>query len=160
MSDFEKQLFSEKLRRKMINIAMSKTKDIHDAEDLVQNTYLKAIEKKEQFKGDLVDPWVITILKNRFLDDLRKKREVTGGGITDDLPELSVPGYEEDILYERDAGMCLDKLSDDEREIIDLHQNSSYKEISKDLGINAGTLRQRKLRAQEKFIECMEFDNE
>ena len=141
----------------MMNIAMSKTKNIDNAEDLIQKSYLRAFEKQKQFTGNLIDPWIITILKNIFLDDIRKRSEET---TTDELPELSVLGYEEDVLLERDKDMCLDKLSDQEREIIDLHQIVSYKDISNDLGIETGTLRQRLLRAKEKFIECMGFNNE
>ena len=157
MPSFETQLLSSTLRKKMMNIAMSKTKNIDNAEDLIQKSYLRAFEKQKQFTGNLIDPWIITILKNIFLDDIRKRSEET---ITDELPEPSVLGYEEDVLLERDKDMCLDKLSDQEREIIDLHQIVSYKDISNDLGIETGTLRQRLLRAKEKFIECMGFNNE
>jgi len=157
MPSFETQLLSSTLRKKMMNIAMSKTKNIDNAEDLIQKSYLRAFEKQKQFTGNLIDPWIITILKNIFLDDIRKRSEET---TTDELPELSVLGYEEDVLLERDKDMCLDKLSDQEREIIDLHQIVSYKDISNDLGIETGTLRQRLLRAKEKFIECMGFNNE
>tara|TARA_B100000767_G_scaffold272998_1_gene302013 strand:+ start:219 stop:701 length:483 start_codon:yes stop_codon:yes gene_type:complete len=160
MHGFEAQLLSASLRKKMMNIAMSKTNyNIDDSEDLIQKTYLKAFEKQDQFRGDIVDPWVITILKNIFIDGVRKKRPIIMPN-PDDMPEPSTPGYDEDILLERDRDMCLGQLSDDEREIIDLIQESSYKEISRDLNIDAGTLRQRKLRAQEKFIKCMGFDNE
>ena len=157
MPSFETQLLSSTLRKKMMNIAMSKTKNIDNAEDLIQKSYLRAFEKQKQFTGNLIDPWIITILKNIFLDDIRKRSEET---ITDELPEPSVLGYEEDVLLERDKDICLDKLSDQEREIIDLHQIVSYKDISNDLGIETGTLRQRLLRAKEKFIECMGFNNE
>ena len=180
MPSFETQLLSASLRRKMMNIAMSKTKNIDNAEDLVQNTYLKAFENRKKFTGNKLDPWVITILKNLFIDSTRRgtfttkeasrdfnnkikietirvKREHLFG---DDNPEAAIQDESETMLLKRDENMCLDKLSDNEREIIDLHQNSTYQEISEDLGIDAGTLRQRKLRAQEKFIECMGFNNE
>jgi RNA polymerase sigma factor (sigma-70 family) len=160
MHGFEAQLLSASLRKKMMNIAMSKTNyNIDDSEDLIQKTYLKAFEKQDQFRGDLVDPWVITILKNTFIDGVRKKGPITVSN-PDDMPEPSTPGYDEDILLERDRDMCLGQLSDDEREIIDLHQVNSYIEISKDLNIEPGTLRQRLLRAKEKFMQCMGFNNE
>ena len=73
MQQFESMLFSESLKIKMINLAMSKTFNKFDAEDLVQQTYLKALEKQNQFTGENIDPWVITILKNLFIDSRRKK---------------------------------------------------------------------------------------
>ena len=75
MSNFESILFSDSLKMKMINLAMSKTFNKFDAEDLVQQTYLKALERQDQFRGDNLDPWVITILKNIFIDSTRKKKE-------------------------------------------------------------------------------------
>ena len=64
MSTFEEMLFSDSLKIKMINVAKSRTFNEADAFDLIQNSYLKAIERKDQFEGDNIDPWVITILKN------------------------------------------------------------------------------------------------
>ena len=86
MSNFESMLFSDSLKMKMINLAMSKTFNKFDAEDLVQQTYLKALERQDQFKGDNIDPWVITILKNLFIDSTRKKKEDLLG---DDTPDIS-----------------------------------------------------------------------
>ena len=63
-------------------------------------------------------------------------------------------------MLERDKDYCMDTLTDDEQTIISLNQVSSYAEISKDLGIEQGTLRQRLRRAKEKFMECMGFNNE
>jgi RNA polymerase sigma-70 factor, ECF subfamily len=154
MSNFESMLFTDSLKMKMINLAMSKTFNKHDAEDLVQQTYLKALERQNQFKGINIDPWVITILKNLFIDSTRKKKEDLLG---DDTPELSVSDESDTVLLERDKAKCLKGLSEKERDIIALKQTSSYQEISEDLGIKSGTLRQIFSRAQEKFILCMGF---
>ena len=154
MSNFESMLFSDSLKMKMINLAMSKTFNKFDAEDLVQQSYLKALERQDQFKGDNIDPWVITILKNLFIDSTRKKREDLLG---DDIPELSVSDESDTVLLERDKAKCLKGLSEKERDIISLKQTSSYQEISEDLGIKSGTLRQIFSRAQEKFMLCMGF---
>jgi RNA polymerase sigma-70 factor (ECF subfamily) len=154
MSNFESMLFSDSLKMKMINLAMSKTFNKFDAEDLVQQSYLKALERQDQFKGDNIDPWVITILKNLFIDSTRKKKEDLLG---DDTPELFVSDESDTVLLERDKAKCLKGLSEKERDIISLKQTSSYQEISEDLGIKSGTLRQIFSRAQEKFMLCMGF---
>ena len=148
MSNFESMLFADLLRTKMMNIAMSKTFNQYDAEDLVQQTYLKALERQHQFKGNNVDPWVITILKNLFIDSTRKKKEVLLG---DDIPEISSNDDPSSILVERDKNKCLKGLSISERELIALKETNSYE----DLNINTGTLRQQLSRAKEKFIKCM-----
>ena len=157
MSNFESMLFSDSLKMKMINLAMSKTFNKFDAEDLVQQTYLKALERQDQFKGSNIDPWVITILKNIFIDSTRKKKEDLLG---DDTPELSSNDESSTILLERDKDKCLKSLSEKEIEIIALKQTSSYDEIAEDLNIKTGTLRQIFSRAKEKFMRCMGFFNE
>ena len=43
-----------------------------DADDLVQKALLKAFEKQESFKGGNLTGWVVTIMKNLFIDDIRK----------------------------------------------------------------------------------------
>ena len=154
MSNFESMLFTDSLKMKMINLAMSKTFNKHDAEDLVQQTYLKALERQNQFKGINIDPWVITILKNLFIDSTRKKKEDLLG---EDTPELSSEDESSAVLLERDKDKCLKGLSEKEREIIALKQTNSYVEIAEDLNIKTGTLRQMFSRAKEKFMQCMGF---
>ena len=157
MSNFESMLFSDSLKMKMINLAMSKTFNKFDAEDLVQQTYLKALERQDQFKGDNIHPWVITILKNLFIDSTRKKKENLLG---DDTPDLSTGDESSSVLLERDKDKCLKGLSEKEREIIALKQTNSYDEIAEDLDIKTGTLRQMFSRAKEKFMRCMGFFDE
>ena len=157
MSNFESMLFSDSLKMKLINLAMSKTFNKFDAEDLVQQTYLKALERQDQFKGDNIDPWVITILKNLFIDSIRKKKEDLLG---DDTPDLSTGDESSSVLLERDKDKCLKGLSEKEREIIALKQTNSYDEIAEDLDIKTGTLRQMFSRAKEKFMRCMGFFDE
>ena len=154
MSNFESMLFSDLLKMKMINLAMSKTFNKFDAEDLVQQTYLKALERQNQFKGDNIDPWVITILKNLFIDSTRKKKEDLLG---DSTPDLSIDDESSSVLLERDKDKCLERLSLNEREVIALKQTDSYDEIADTLDMKTGTVRQIMSRAKEKFMRCMGF---
>ena len=154
MSEFETLLFNEGLKIKLINIAMSKTFNKDDAFDLIQNTYLRALRNQDKFDGSSIDAWVVTILKNLFIDSTRKKKEELLG---DDMPELASDDSAEEAIIERDKEKCLKGLSQTEREIIALKQTSSYEEISENLGIKAGTLRQMFSRAKERFMKCMGF---
>lgn len=157
MTNFESMLLSEGLRVKLMNIAMSKTFNRFDADELIQTTYLKAIERQDQFSGDNIDPWIVTILKNTFVDSTRKKRPDLPG---DDLPELAEEGDQQAALLERDKDLCLKKLDETEREVIAMKQTMSYDEISDVLKIKSGSLRVKLLRAREKFRICMGFDND
>ena len=181
LSEYQRALLSESLQSKMINMAMLLSKSNEAvSKDLIQQTYLKAIQNQHQFKGGNIDKWVITILKNLFTDSTRKgtftvketsrdfnnkkivetkkiKRINTYG---DDVPEASVVDESEAVVLERDKDMCLEKLSVNEREIIALKQTDSYNEIADTLDMKAGTVRQIMFRAKEKFMLCMGFINE
>lgn len=181
LSEYQRALLSESLQSKMINMAMLLSKSNEAvSKDLIQQTYLKAIQNQHQFKGGNIDKWVITILKNLFTDSTRKgtftvketsrdfnnkkivetkkiKRINTYG---DDVPEASVVDESDAVVLERDKDMCLEKLSVNEREIIALKQTDSYDEIADTLNIKVGTIRQIMFRAKEKFMRCMGFINE
>ena len=183
LSHFEQMLFSKSLKVKLMNIAMLRTnKNEAEALDLIQNTYLKALESQDSFKGEEIDGWVVTILKNQFIDNTRKgtfkvkqlSRDFEGKkvveeirvkrehalGVGSDLPEKEIMDESDSLLLERDAQKCLEQLSDKEKELLALKQSSSYDEISTDLNIKSGTLRQMFVRAKERFMKCMGFINE
>ncbi|MDC1491349.1 sigma-70 family RNA polymerase sigma factor [Gammaproteobacteria bacterium] len=181
LSEYEKFLLSESLQSKMINMAMLLTKSNEAfSKDLIQQTYLKAIQNKHQFKGDNIDKWVITILKNLFTDSTRKgtfsvketSRDFNNKKIVeikkvkrinsygDDVPEAIVLDESDSVVLERDKDMCLEKLSVNEREIISLKQTDSYDDIADTLDMKSGTIRQIMFRAKEKFMRCMGFFDE
>ena len=183
LSHFEQMLFSKSLKVKLMNIAMLRTnKNEAEALDLIQNTYLKALESQDSFKGEEIDGWVVAILKNQFIDNTRKgtfkvkqlSRDFEGKkvveeirvkrehalGVGSDLPEKEIMDESDSLLLERDAQKCLEQLSDKEKELLALKQTSSYDEISTDLNIKSGTLRQMFARAKERFMKCMGFINE
>ena len=76
VSDFNEKLFSQELQNKIWYRALSLTQDEHDAKDLLQDTFVKAMENEKKFDGQNIDRWVYTICRNLFLDSKRKKREV------------------------------------------------------------------------------------
>lgn len=180
MNDFKNKLNSEKLHRKLFNIAVSKTLNKEKAEDLVQETLMKALEKEHLFDGRYLDGWLIKILKNNFIDSTRLgtfhvrerskdptkkgqevltrvKRESSYGIVP---PEASIIDESDQILIERDSEKCFKTLNEKEQEIITLNMESSYSEISLDLNIKEGTIRQIKSRGMDKFIKCMGWYNE
>jgi RNA polymerase sigma factor (sigma-70 family) len=181
ISDFRQALLSESLQSKMINFAMSLTKcNEAFSMDLIQQTYLKAMENENQFKGGNIDKWVITILKNVFKDSNKKgtfeveetirdsnnkkvvetKRVKRINTYGDDIPQVSTVDESDTVLLERDKDKCLERLSSNEREVIALKQTDSYDEIADTLEMKTGTVRQIMSRAKEKFMRCMGFFDE
>ena len=56
------------------SFALNFTKDVEDANDLVQDTYLKAFSFINSFEeGTNAKAWLFRILKNSFINDFRKK---------------------------------------------------------------------------------------
>ena len=181
LSDFQQALLSESLQSKMINFAMSLTKcNKAISKDLIQQTYLKAMQNENQFKGGNIDKWVITILKNLFKDlnkkgtfeveetsrDFNKNKVVKTKRVKrvsnygDDIPQASTDDESDALLLERDRDKCLERLSSNEREVIALKQTDSYDEIAVTLDMKTGTVRQIMSRAKEKFMRCMGFLDE
>jgi RNA polymerase sigma-70 factor (ECF subfamily) len=59
----------------IMRVAKGMTKnDVHNAEDLVQKTLLKALEKQQLFKGGNLTGWVVRIMQNIFRDEYRKNK--------------------------------------------------------------------------------------
>jgi RNA polymerase sigma-70 factor (ECF subfamily) len=76
--DGEMQAFSSLVRRyegKIFRLAMHITQNREDAEDVLQETFLKAYEHLEQFKGDSkFYTWIVRIAVNQALMKLRRRR--------------------------------------------------------------------------------------
>jgi RNA polymerase sigma-70 factor (ECF subfamily) len=54
--------------------AMRLTRDINDAEDLIQETIVRALTNEDKFQeGTNIKAWLFTIMKNIFINDYRKK---------------------------------------------------------------------------------------
>lgn len=60
----------------LFGFAKNLTKDHNDANDLLQETRLKAIKYKDKFKeGTNIKAWLFTIMKNTFINNYRKKKK-------------------------------------------------------------------------------------
>lgn len=69
--EWEKMLLAE--RAKLYGFALKRTKDPSAAEDLVQATFLRALESKHTFQdGTVIGSWLTTICRNLFLSNVRK----------------------------------------------------------------------------------------
>jgi RNA polymerase sigma-70 factor, ECF subfamily len=69
------------------------TRRSHDAEDLVQATCLRAIERADQYMpGTRLDRWLFAILRSIWLNQVRGERVREGEGIVDAEATLSFDG--------------------------------------------------------------------
>lgn len=80
LPSFEQPIFMEELHNQyspvLYRYAMNLVKDHFQAEDLMQDTYLRAWKHQSQFEalnGYQKKAWLYQVLKNLFLDELRKQ---------------------------------------------------------------------------------------
>ncbi len=143
--------------------AISLTRATDRAEDLVQETVLRAISKQQQFEaGTSLQGWLFTILRNQFLSDHRKAvREVEDVDGSYAATMISVPDQEDRIMIQ-DLEAALGKLPQGQREAIMLvgADGLSYEEAAEALGCAVGTVKSRVNRARKNLAELISLASE
>ena len=130
------------------------------ADDLVQETVMKAWAKQDSFKlGTNMQAWLVTILRNTFYSQMRKRgREVqdTEGAFT---ARLSVPPSHDGVMDMADFKHALASLPDEQREALLLVGASgfSYGETAEICDCAVGTIKSRVSRARTKLQEVLQI---
>ncbi len=131
-----------------------------DAEDLVQETYARALAGSSDFHGGNLKAWLFKILRNLFIDRYRKrKQERTSGGLdtarpvdapaTEDLLRDDLEIHQLRNLVAADIEAALMDLTDDARAVILLDlEDMTAVEIAEVMGCAAGTVKSRLSRAR------------
>jgi RNA polymerase sigma factor (sigma-70 family) len=141
--------------------AMSLCRNGDRADDLVQDTLMRALSNIESFQsGTNMAAWLFTILRNQFRSEYRKrKREVEDvDGIQ--AGKLSTqPGQESHLEFE-EFRTALVELPLDQREALILVGASgySYDDAAKICGCAVGTIKSRVNRARARLAELMALD--
>jgi len=130
------------------------TGEPHEAEDLVQETYLKALRGFGSFReGTNFRAWMFRILRNTFLTSRSGLRSMVSIDDEHDIPEEGTP---ETHFLNRANGEALQhaiaELPLPFREVLLLSdvENMSYKEIGEALAIPVGTVTSRLMRARRR----------
>jgi RNA polymerase sigma-70 factor, ECF subfamily len=143
--------------------AMSLTHDRARAEDLVQETYVRAIPAMGRLRANTnMKGWLFTILRNIWLNELRKWPngpqlvEIDpGNGVVDNVIEPSKNSFDLYVgkMETEQVRAAIQKLSEEFREIILLreYEDLSYHEIASILGCPVGTVMSRLGRARAKL---------
>jgi len=145
------------------NLARWLLRNEQDAQDVVQEAYLRAFKSFAGFHGSNGRAWLLTIVRNTSYTLLKKNRAVDLTTTFDE--EIHAAGYESvspaTILeHSENAELiteAMDKLPAEFREILTLrHQEGlSYKEIADIAEIPPGTVMSRLARARAKLRECL-----
>lgn len=132
----------------------------HMAEDLVQATCVRALERAGQFAaGTRLDRWLLAIMHSIWLNDLRSQRVRQGQGFVDAEQELSFDGESQaqDHVLAAQVIKRVNGLPEAQRETVFLAyvEGLSYKEIAKVLNIPMGTVMSRLAAARLKLAETL-----
>jgi RNA polymerase sigma-70 factor, ECF subfamily len=146
------------LFERLYNFACWLTQDRHEAEDLVQETYAKALRGFASFRpGTNFRAWIYRILRNTFLTSRTGLRASATVPLDSETNEEHLPIADdtpESIFLERsDSALlreALDRLPVPYREVLVLCEveGMSYQEISAAVGIPMGTVMSRLSRAR------------
>jgi RNA polymerase sigma-70 factor (ECF subfamily) len=142
--------------------AISLTRNVAAADDLVQDTVVKAWTNIDKFTpGTNMQAWLFTILRNTFYSDRRKrKREVPD---PDGLhaTRLAVKPDHDGRLAFTDFRQAFDQLSAEHREVLILVGGSGFstEEAAQMMGVAAGTVKSRTSRARKRLAELMGLDD-
>jgi RNA polymerase sigma-70 factor (ECF subfamily) len=142
--------------------AISLCGNVDRADDLVQETLLRAIANIDSFQpGTNMSAWLFTILRNHFRSEYRKRRrevEDSDGRYAETLKSQPAQIGQVEFSEFREA---LAKLPTDQREALVLVGASgfSYEEAANICGCAVGTIKSRVNRARTRLAELMGIDS-
>lgn len=178
MQELEKKLTNKELKERyadfereaiphmnaLYNFAYRMTGDEDDADDLVQETYLKAFRFFDKFeKGTNCKAWLFRIMKNSFINDYRKLTKEPNKVDYEDVQnfyetiksdEVVYNHYQEDAFsnsLDDEITKAISELPEDFRTVIILSdiEGFTYEEIADFVDIPVGTVRSRLHRARK-----------
>ncbi|MBL7736982.1 MAG: sigma-70 family RNA polymerase sigma factor [Chitinophagaceae bacterium] len=159
ISQAQRQLY-EQFSESMLSVCYRYTKSVPDAEDVMQEGFIKVFRNIEQFKfqGEL-GGWIRRIMVNTALNYLKKNRNYQSDlsfldsgmhPVSDDNPEI--------MLSAKDLADLIRQLPTGYQTIFNLYavEGFTHVEIGKMLGINEGTSRSQYARARGLLISWLE----
>jgi RNA polymerase sigma-70 factor (ECF subfamily) len=146
------------------NLARWLTRHDHDAEDVVQEAYLRAFQFFRSFQGDAGRPWLLQIVRNTCYTWLAKNRAANPGpAVPQNFDDMPAPGLNPQNRLEQHEDQqllmqAIDGLPIEFREVIVLREleELSYKEIARIAAVPLGTVMSRLARARERLHEVLD----
>lgn len=135
-------LILDKLRQ----YAFKLTKNNDKAEELVQDTIIKILEKQDLYHQDLYfSTWSTTIMRNLFIDNIRKnkKKRLIYNYPDSILNEIKAEELEESEVNADNIFKFLDELKDNEKQLVldKLEKSLTYKQLGELYGMEPNLIR-------------------
>lgn len=148
-ADYTQHLLS--IQTELFRFAFKLTADREEANDLLQETSLKALDNEEKFTPDTnFKGWMYTIMRNIFINNYRKTvRDQTFVDQTDNLFHLNLPqdsGFDstEGAYDLKEIHRIVNALPKDYRVPFAMYVSGfKYREIAEKLGLPLGTVKSR-----------------
>lgn len=150
-----------KLRDQLYGYALSLVRNQADAEDLLQDTYLKVMDNADKFDGANLKGWVKVIMSNTLKNKLKRDRRVNYVDMDDESQTFSYAAPMFSAPHPADQGCTLSEirksynaLNEDQRRAFVMYaeEGLSYDEIAKETGAAMGTVKSRISAGRKKLM--------
>ncbi len=139
------------------NLARWLTRNEHDAQDVVQDAFVRALKFFGGFRGGNSRSWLLTIVRNTCYSWLEKNRKhELAADFDEDLHAIEDNSHNPELLLLKDADrqavrQAVEELPVEFREVVVLREleEMSYKEIAEIEGVPIGTVMSRLARARK-----------
>lgn len=147
----------------LYNVALRLTGNAADAEDLVQETVLKAYRAWDMYeRGTNCRAWLVTILRNTFINQFRKQSRKPASVQFDSVEDVSIFESVQDRdpagsffrhIVDEEVTRAIQELPEDFRVAVVLSdvEGLSYGEIAEILGVPVGTVKSRLFRGRRRL---------
>ena len=142
-------------------VAMSLSGNVERADDLVQETLLRAMTSIDSFQpGSHMSAWLFAILRNLFRSEYRKRRREVEDADGSYVASLKSPPEQESRVEIEEFRVALAKLPPDQREALLLvgAAGFSYEEAAAICASPAGTIKSRVKRARSRLSKLLSID--
>lgn len=158
--EFDQHLLG--LRQQLYYFALSLTRDRDNAQDLLQESILRALSNRDKFADNTnFKAWICTIMRNTFINDHRRNKRTSAimdrvEREHDRVRRVETPATTESSVKMREIKASMARLDGAFREPFQMHHDGyKYHEIADHLAIPIGTVKSRIHQARQRLMEML-----
>ena len=142
----------EKFASKMLGVCIRYTKDVEEAEDVLQDGFVKVFTKLDRYNGEgVLEGWIRRIMVNTALDQLRKNAKFQDDISLDKVDfKIEREGHIIESLVEEDLLKLVNEMPPGYKAVFNMFAIEGYfhKEIADEMGISENTSKSQYSRAR------------
>lgn len=158
-----------KYKKPIYSYFLAKTTSKEEAEELLQDTFMKVLDKKNSFRFESkFSTWLWTLSRNLFIDKYRSnyQHESKIESLEND-ERFSIEDIDSDLdtaetlliqkYEEKGIKNCIDELPTNQKEaiLLKIYSDLSYEEISRELTLSVAAVKSLLVRSKDKLINCL-----